>query len=199
MYKTNPSIKYILSFYILFLFSCDSGQKEIVQTRQDTIIARTDTSVTNPLFQIAPIEYADSSEKAFRLMADFNFDAWGEMLADTVVYSFPDGDAHSRTSLRGKDNVINWWKYWLIRSRVNSMSMASFNHVPINVISEPEDGFPMGIYDLVYFTNTIVFNEKSVGIRMNFSVHFNADKKIDHYASYYDNNVLIREGIRMLK
>jgi hypothetical protein len=27
---------------------------------------------------------------------------------------------------------------------------------------------------------------------MNFSVHFNTEKKIDHYATYYDRSVIIK-------
>lgn len=66
--------------------------------------------VTNPLFKIAPIEYAVLSEQALQLMAHFEFDKWATMLAENVVYSFPDGDAATRTKLHGKNNLIDWWK-----------------------------------------------------------------------------------------
>ncbi len=70
--------------------------------------------------------------------------------------------------------------------------MSEFNHIPINVTEEPKGGFSMGIYDIVYFTNKMVFSGKPVGLRMNFSVHFNVEKKIDHYATYYDRSVIIK-------
>jgi len=181
-----------------FFCACNTPQNNNENIKQNVLM--TDTAVTNPLFTIAPIQFADSSEKAFKLMAAFNFEAWAKMLADTVVYSFPDGDAVTRTTLHGKNTLINWWKIWKVTSGIQSMTMNAFNHVPINVISQPRDGFPMGIYDLVYFTNTLIFKNKPVGLRMNFSVHFNADKKIDHYASYYDRNVIIEAaGNNLLK
>lgn len=187
-----PLFYFLFIVISLFFTSCTTGTH---QKENDL-----DSTVTNPLFTIAPIQYADSSEKAFILMAAFKFDSWADMLADTVVYSFPDGDAVTRTTLHGKDTLVNWWKNWVATSGIQSMAMDAFNHVPIQVISQPEGGFPMGIYDLVYFTNTLVFHGKPIGLRMNFSVHFNADKKIDHYASYYDRNVIIQaSGNNVLK
>lgn len=181
----------ILIYCGLSLFSCQEKSTKTGEV-SDTKNISDSGEVTNPLFKIAPLRYTDSSEKAFKLMAAFDFDAWAQMLADTVVYSFPDGDAATRTTLYGKDTLINWWKNSIATSGLQSIRVTEFNHVPINVISRPNDGFPMGIYDLVYFTTTILFEKDTVGLRMNFSVHFNADDKIDHYASYYDNDVILK-------
>jgi len=114
------------------------------------------------------------------------------MLSVKSINSFPDGDASTRTTLKGKKTVVNWWKKWKLTSGVTLVTMAEFNHIPIEVISHPQGGFPMGIYDIVYFTTKMEFNDRTVGFRMNFSVHFDIDKKIDHYASYYDNDVFRR-------
>ena len=180
-------IYHTLLILILFLITgCNNPNLKI-----ETKTASSVDTVTNPLYKIAPIEYANLAEQAFNYMAGFEFDNWASLLADTVVYSFPDGDAETRTTLKGKENVINWWKNWRDSSGINSMKMNEFNHLPINVYAQPKGGFPMGYWDIVYFTNTMVFNGKPVGLRMNFSVHFNANKLIDHYASYYDRNVII--------
>ena len=185
----------ILLYCGLSLLSCQvkstkTGNEDVSKNRSDSGV------VTNPLFQIAPLQYADSSEKAFKLMAALDFDSWALMLADSVVYSFPDGDAATRTTLYGKEPLIKWWKNRITTSGIQSMEMTEFNHVPIQVISRPKDGFPMGIYDLVYFTTKIRFKKDTVGLRMNFSVHFNKDNKIDHYASYYDNNLIMQAQVR---
>lgn len=176
---------------VLLAASCNNTQPAKEDAKPRVTTTSSDT-VTNPLFTIAPVEFAQLSEKALLHLAAFEFDAWGVILADTVVYSFPDGDAANRTTLKGKTAVLGWWKTWKDSSGVQSMSMTAFNHVPINVISQPQGGFPAGIYDLVYFDTKLSFNNKPVGLRMNFSVHFNADKKIDHYATYYDGTVIIK-------
>lgn len=179
---------------VFFIVGCnnDAPAKEVAKTTDAATVTTLDSNVTNPLFKIAPIEYAVLSEKALLLMADFKFDDWAAMLADNVIYSFPDGDADTRTTLNGKAAVVRWWKNWREKSGVESMSLSEFNHIPINVTEQPKGGFPMGIYDIVYFTNKMVFSGKPVGLRMNFSVHFNAEKKIDHYATYYDRSVIIK-------
>jgi len=189
---------YLLTAAIVLFAGCNNAQDAKEEIKTNT--AAVTDSVTNPLFKIAPLEYAVLSEQAFQHMAHFEFDDWAAMLADSVVYSFPNGDAATRTTLKGKTNVINWWKNWRDTSGINSMTMDEFNHIPINVYTQPKGGFPMGIWDIVYFTNTMVFNGKPVGLRMNFSVHFNAGKLIDHYASYYDRNVIIQAtGKNVLK
>jgi hypothetical protein len=178
----------------VFIVGCNNVRpsKEVAKTTEALAVATPDSNVTNPLFKIAPTEYSALSEKALLLMAGFKFDEWAAMLADNVIYSFPDGDAGTRTTLNGKTAVIAWWKYWKEKSGVKSMTMSAFNHIPIDVTEQPKGGFPMGIYDIVYFNNKMVFNGKPVGIRMNFSVHFNTEKKIDHYATYYDRSVIIK-------
>ena len=120
-----PLFYFLFIVISLFFTSCTTGTH---QKENDL-----DSTVTNPLFTIAPIQYADSSEKAFTLMAAFKFDSWADMLADTVVYSFPDGDAVTRTTLHGKDTLVNWWKNWVATSGIQSMAMDAFNHVPIQV------------------------------------------------------------------
>jgi ketosteroid isomerase-like protein len=165
--------------------------KEEAKKEEATVPAAT-TAVTNPNFGIAPIEYADLSQKALDLMSKFEFDAWAEMLADNVIYTFPDGDVDSRTTLEGKAAVVNWWKSWKEKSGVESMTMSEFNHFPLNVTAQPKGGATMGNYDFVYFSNKMVFGGKPVSLRMNFVLHFNADKKIDRYITYYDRAPIIK-------
>jgi ketosteroid isomerase-like protein len=113
------------------------------------------------------------------------------MLADDVVYAYPDGDMDTRTKITGKSAVVDWWKKSEEKG-TNSMTLSDFNHTPINVTGQLKAGVPKGIYDLVYFTNKMVINGKPVSLRMNFSVHFNADKKIDRYYGYYDRSLIIK-------
>ena len=162
--------------------------KEETVTPTETVT----TAVTNPNFSIAPAEYATLSEQSLMHLAKFEFDAWEATLADNVLYTFPDGDVDTRTKLEGKAAVVGWWKGWKEKSGIESITMTEFNHFPLNVTVQPKGGALMGNYDFVYFSNKMVFAGKPVALRMNFAIHFNSDKKIDRYVTYYDRTVIIK-------
>ena len=183
-------------FAAFFANGCNNAKHE----KEETASESTSTAVTNPNFSIAPIEYSELTEKALTTFAKFDFDGWGNMLSDTVVYAFPDGDVATRTKLIGKAAVLAWWKTWKEKSGVQSVEMTEFNHFPLNVTAQPKGGALIGIYDFVYFSDKLVFNGKPVSLRMNYAIHFNADKKIDRYITYYDRDVLIKgSGRNMLE
>ena len=162
--------------------------KEETVTPTETVT----TAVTNPNFSIAPAEYSTLSEQSLMHLAKFEFDAWEATLADNVLYTFPDGDVDTRTKLEEKAAVVGWWKGWKEKSGIESMTMTEFNHFPLNVTVQPKGGALMGNYDFVYFSNKMVFAGKPVALRMNFAIHFNADKKIDRLTTYYDRSVIIK-------
>lgn len=152
----------------------------------------TAAAVTNDLFKIAPAEYATLAEQSLNHLAAKDFAAWSSLLADDVEFDFPDGDQNTRTKLKGKADVLACWKNYLGLPTVKSMTLSEFNHMPIEVTGEPKGGAKKGVYVISYFTNTQVINDQSVGIRMNFSTHFNADKKIDRYTGYYDRTPVVK-------
>lgn len=146
----------------------------------------------NPQVSIAPPEYSELAEKSLELIAQKNFDAWGDMLADDVIYEYPDGDMQTRTKISGKQAVIDWWKAGVKNGVQDTMILSEFNHVPIDVSGKLNAGAQAGIYDIVYFTNKLGIKGKTLSIRMNYSIHFNNDKKIDRYYSYYDRTKIIQ-------
>ena len=177
----------------------ESPAKETA-AKEETAAAINPAVITNPNFSIAPIEYAELSEKAMDHLAKFEFDAWSDMLADDVVFSFPDGDVDTRTKLEGKAAVVGWWKNWHKTSGIQSMTITEYNHFPLDVTTQPKGGALKGIYDFAYFSNKMVYNGKTVSLRMNFITHFNADKKIDRYTTYYDRTLLVKAiGKNMLE
>jgi ketosteroid isomerase-like protein len=186
--KLFPFTAIILA--VMFAAGCNNTAPVKEETVAPT--ATDATAVTNPNFSIAPDEYAALSEQSLAHFAKFDYDAWSQMLADDVVYAFPDGDVDTRTKLAGKAAVIEWWKGWKEKSGIESMTMTEFNHFPLNVTAQPKGGALMGNYDFVYFSNKMVFAGKPVALRMNFAIHFNADKKIDRYITYYDRSVIIK-------
>jgi ketosteroid isomerase-like protein len=175
---------------VMFAAGCNNTAPVKEETVATT--ATVTTAVTNPNFSIAPVEYAALSEQSIMHLAKFEFDAWEATLADNVIYTFPDGDVDTRTKLEGKAAVVGWWKGWKEKSGIESMTMTEFNHFPLNVTAQPKGGALMGNYDFVYFSNKMVFAGKPVALRMNFAIHFNADKKIDRYITYYDRSVIIK-------
>ena len=148
--------------------------------------------IKNSLFRIAPAEYATLAETSIKTLARFDFPAWEAMLADNVEYDFPDGDQNTRTKLMGKAKVLDWWKNYRTSSGVKAMTMTDFNNMPIEVTGDAKGGATKGFYVISYFTNTQVIKGKTVGVRMNFSTHFNANKKIDRYTTYYDRTPFIK-------
>jgi ketosteroid isomerase-like protein len=201
--KNEMKKKYFLpmlamAFAALFATGCNSAAPVREEVKEDAAPAK--SAITNPNFEIAPIEYAGLSEKAIGYFAKFDYDAWADMLADNVVYAFPDGDVNTRTKLEGKPAVLAWWKAWKEKSGIQSMTLGEFNHTPINTILQPKGGALMGIAVISYFSNRMVMAGKTIDLRMNFSVHFNAEKKIDRYTTYYDRSVIIKgSGKNMLE
>lgn len=150
-----------------------------------------DTTSTTRGWDLAPEEYADLAEQSLMHMEQFEFDEWGEMLADDVEYYFPDGDEGIRTVLIGKRNVVDWWNDWRLTSGIDSMKFSETVFLPVEAEEVPSySGLP-GVYVVSYFSNMMVYNGKPVSIRMNFTMHFNQDQKIDRYFTYYDRTPII--------
>ena len=190
--KSNQFLRLTTACVALFFMVIGCNAPTSDKAADTTKAAAMSDAVTNPLFKIAPIEYATLAEQAINHLGAADFDAWGAMLADDIEYDFPDGDQNTRTKLKGKAAVIAWWKNYRSMPAVTSMTMNEFNNIPIEVTGDPKGGATKGIVVLSYFTNTQTISGKPVGLRMNFSTHFNADKKIDKYTSYYDRAVIVK-------
>lgn len=147
--------------------------------------------VTNSRFTIASDEYVDLANKSMDVFSKMDFDAWAETLSDSIIYVFPDGDQDTRTRLTGKKAVIDWWKNWQKTSGIQSMTLSEFNHFPLDVTEQPKGGALKGTYDFFYFSNKLAFKKGTIGVRMNFVTHFDANKKIDRYVTYYDRSKII--------
>lgn len=152
-------------------------------------------------FTIASSDYDDLNKKALEHLTKFEFDAWGEMLADTVQYNFPNGDIETRTKLTGKQAVLDWWKNWQKTSGIQSMTVDRLNQFSLDVSKSQLPGGLTGVYSYAYFSNKMVYNGKPVAVRMNFIGHFNKDEKIDRYFTYYDRQPIVEamSGKNILK
>jgi hypothetical protein len=109
-----------------------------------------------------------------------------------VEFNFPDGDESTRTKLTGKKAVADWWNNWKKTSGVKSMTYEKHVEIPVNSMEvNPSTGLS-GVTVISYFSNNMDINGSPVRIRMNFSAHFNKDKKIDRYFTYYDRTKIVK-------
>lgn len=190
--RSNSFIFFSAIAALLFAVACNPP----APTPPPTSSAPVDQDVA-----IAPTEYADLSKTALEHLIKFEFDAWGAMLADTVQYNFPNGDIETRTKLTGKQAVLDWWKNWQKTSGIQSMTVDRLVQFSLDVSKSPLPGGLTGIYSYAYFSNKMAYNGKSVAVRMNFIAHFNKDKKIDRYFTYYDRQPIVEamSGKNLLK
>lgn len=187
---TNPLLTLAAMAALLFIMAC-------------TPSVPIPPPATNQDIALAPAEYADLSKKALEHLTKFEFDAWGAMLADTVQYSFPNGDIETRTKLTGKTAVLDWWKNWHKTSGIQYMSADRLVQFSLDV-SKPSTVLPnalTGVFTYAYFSNKMIISGSTVAVRMNFIVHFNKDKKIDRYITYYDRQPIVEAmgGTNVLK
>ena len=147
---------------------------------------------TNPHYEIGTTEYSDLAAASLTSWAQLDLDAWAATMADDAEFYFPDGDAGTRTSLIGKAAVLDWWRNWKDTSGVQSMTYR--DHVDIPVVAKdtlPYTGLT-GPMVISYFSNELVYSGATVNLRMNVTVHFNADKLIDRFYTYYDRTKIIQ-------
>jgi uncharacterized protein len=88
--------------------------------------------------------------------------------------------------------IVDWYKNFKTVSGLQSMTMSEFNSMPIDVTGDAKGGASKGIYVISYFSNTFVFKKATIPVGINFSLHFNGDKKIDRYTSYYDRTNIVK-------
>ena len=150
------------------------------------------TQAVNPSLEIASPEYSKLAVEALTYLTSMDIDKWVSMMSDDVEFSFPDGDVSTRTKLTGKKAVADWWNNWKKTSGVKSMTYEKHVEIPVNSKEvNPATGLT-GVTVISYFSNNMNINGSPVPIRMNFSAHFNKDKKIDRYYTYYDRTKIVQ-------
>ncbi|MFD2517261.1 nuclear transport factor 2 family protein [Salinimicrobium flavum] len=176
--------KNILFFAALFLvlFSCKDREKEAEDTG---------TSGDQSNYQVASDKFSDLNDEALDRMSSLDFDSWGELLADNVEYYFPDGDAETRTILKGKKEVINWWKNWKESTGIDTMKFTDRVHIPIKANQKLNYSGLTGVIVISYFSNEMIYNGQPAQVRTNVAVHYTEDSLIDRFYTYYDRTPIL--------
>ncbi len=175
----NPGLPVVTICLLLFVFT-----GSFAQTQKENPSA-------SKKVEIAPPEYAELASKALTYLTTLDIDKWASMLADDVEYNFPDGDETTRTKLTGKAAVQGWWSNWVKTSGVKSMTMDKAVFIPLNSFEKNPSTGLSGVSVISYYSNTLNINGTPVKVRMNFTAHFNKDKLIDRYYTYYDRTKIV--------
>jgi hypothetical protein len=172
-----------LLFCSVFILSClGTKEKEV------------DVVVTDqPAVEVASPTYSIIVEESLNLMQDFDFDGLGKHFADDVEWYWPNGGMESRSIIKGKQHVINFWKDWRATSGVESMQFYNSDFMPLRTNKSTDQYNIVGIVVLYYGDITIYGKNGSTTVRQHIVFSFNDDKKIQKVFSYYD-----RTGITQL-
>lgn len=137
-------------------------------------------------YTIATDNYVVLAEKALTYQADFDWESWGNMLADDVQYLPLD----STSPFVGKKAVLTYWRNHRTQRQILSLRLSECTHIPLQLNRPSYAQGPQGVY--VY---TICRSEQRLQTGQNqirhwvIHTHFNDQKLIDRL-SIYTNQVL---------
>lgn len=139
------------------------------------------TSSEESDYTIASLNYAVLAEKAITYQADFEWEAWGSMLADDVRYLPFD----SASPLVGKKAVLAYWQANRIRCQIHTVRLSEFTHIPLRTNHALYSAGPPGVYVYTICRSEI---QLQVGQKQTrhwvIHTHFNDRKLIDHLYTY---------------
>jgi hypothetical protein len=143
------------------------------------------TACTSTTLKEPPTDYgtADPSylvltQKALTYQADFDTDAWGEMLTDSVEFIAPDG----QPVWRGKPAVLAGWQRWRHQTGVEQMQLTDLTHLPIQIAQPLALWRKSGVYVVSYCTAHLSLRDgRKTDLLMNLCCHFDATGHIDRY------------------
>ena len=166
--------------YALFFIGCSETNTENTNAEEQE----------TPMLEAASQEYADLVQKSLDLLTEFDLETWSELLADDVAWYWPDGTSETRNSIKGKDELIAWWKNWK-ETTGGQLTFANNTFLPIQV-NKPSNYYKLvGTGVIAYTDLTISIEDKSTSVRQNMVYMFNDDKKMTHAFLYYDRTGII--------
>lgn len=175
-------VRIITAMFFLLLMSCQDREKE----------GDRDIIANQSNYEVASERYSNLSDEALDRMSSLDFDSWGELLADDVEYYFPDGDADTRTILKGKQAVLDWWKNWKETTGIDTMKFTDRVHIPVQANQKLNYSGLTGVIVISYFSNEMIYNGQPARVRTNVAVHYTEDSLIDRFYTYYDRTPILK-------
>jgi hypothetical protein len=171
-----------LLFCSVFLISC-------LETKENEVA---EVTIEQPAVEAASQKYANIVEECLNVMQDFNFDGLGVYLADDVQWYWPNGGMETRSIIKGKENVISFWKNWRATSGVESMQFYNSDFMPLRTNRSNDQYNVVGVVVLYYGDITIYGKAGSTIVRQHLVFSFNDDDKIKNIFSYYDRTGIVQ-------
>ncbi|MET6990832.1 nuclear transport factor 2 family protein [Sediminicola arcticus] len=176
----NIFLKTGFIFCALLFISCNENKKE------DSVMAEQEI----PMLEAASQEYADLAQKTLELLSEFDLETWKEYLADDVEWYWPDGNSETRNTIKGKEELITWWKNWK-ETTGGQISFTNNTFLPIKINTASNYYKLVGTGVLAYTDLTISLQDKSTSVRQHIVFMFDENKKISHALLYYDRTGII--------
>jgi hypothetical protein len=127
--------------------------------------------------RLATDEYVVLAEKALTYQADGDWEAWADMLADSVVYYAP----NRSQPLVGKAAVLIYCQDSTARPPVQLLWLEGFLHIPVQHTSPQAEA---GVYVVSLYRAQCRLAAGRSTLRYNVCSHFDAAKRIDRLEVY---------------
>ena len=72
------------------------------------------------------------------------------------------------------------------------MTIQNASYIPIQVKNATRTADLPGMQVIAYFSNKMVYDSGAVSVKMNFVIHFDNNKMIDGYYTYYDQTKIVK-------
>ena len=95
----------LISLFALMVCTACSPPSSEADTTADSV-----SSKEKPRFEVGSEEYVDIIKAVSDALVKFDFDAYGEHLADDVEVYWPDGTSENRTVTKGKQTFLDLWR-----------------------------------------------------------------------------------------
>ncbi len=160
-----------------FLIACNN---EGTKTSDAAATEPATTETKQQPAEFADAKYAAVGKDFLANMSSGNMDAWGNSLADNVVWQWNNGD-----SIAGKTAVLTYWK----DRRANAIDSISFSNdiwLPVKV-NQPQQTEQPGVWLLGWYQIKAKYKTgKSMSQWSHIDYHFDANDKVDRIIQYLD-------------
>ncbi|GAB3936677.1 hypothetical protein [Larkinella terrae] len=133
-------------------------------------------------YETAAPAYLVLTQKALTYQADFDTEAWGQMLTDSIEFISPTG----RAVWRGKPAVLAGWQQWRHQVGVDRIQLTDFTHLPVRVTEPSALWDKTGVHVVSYCkAHLSLVDGRQTDLFMNMCCHFDNTGHIDRYLFLY--------------
>ncbi|RRB07607.1 hypothetical protein [Larkinella rosea] len=150
-------------------------------------------------YETAAPAYLVLTQKALSYQADFDTEAWGQMLTDSVEFITPDG----QVVWHGKPAVLAGWQQWRKQVGAERMYLTDLTSLPIQITEPVPLWEKTGVYVVSYCTAHLMLrNGRQTDLLLNLCCHFDASGHIDRYLFLHQqpaSDLITRKPVPVLK